>query len=165
MFTSTHTLSGVQIKSWYCTVHRIFNIPLWGRLYKSKLKPELSFIISIAILAKNVSNRVKRTRNILYVLKTVQLNHFIFTICTLNLMFLFLYVKKLYYMCYNVYVQISHIHHEIPSCLKVIFPIIFITKINMTVLPANELRYRIPGNICAQGKDRLLPLDKLEYLF
>ena len=72
---------------------------------------------------------------------------------------------KLYYMCYNVYVQISHIHHEIPSCLKVIFPIIFITKINMTVLPANELRYRIPGNICAQGKDRLLPLDKLEYLF
>ena len=36
---------------------------------------------------------------------------------------------------------------------------------NMTVLRANELRYRIPGNICGKGKDRLLPLDKSEYLF
>ena len=93
-YTSTHTLSGVQIKAWNCSLHRIFNISLWGRLYKTKLKPELSFIISIAILEKNVSNRVKTTRNILYVLKTVQLNHFIVTICTLNLMFLFLYVQN-----------------------------------------------------------------------
>ena len=73
--------------------------------------------------------------------------------------------KKLYDMCYNVYVQISHIYHEIPSCEKSSFPIIFITKMNMTILRANELRYRIPGNICGKGKDRLLPLDRLEYLF
>ena len=35
---------------------------------------------------------------------------------------------------------------------------------NMTVLRISELRYRIPGNLWGKGKDRLLPLDKLEYL-
>ena len=34
----------------------------------------------------------------------------------------------------------------------------------MTVLRTNELKYRIPGNICGKGKDCLLPLDKLEYI-
>ena len=87
-----------------------------GRLHKSQLKPELPFIISIGILASNGSKIVETTRNVLYVLQTVKTEpfhrHNIYTkpyvpisLCT-----------KLYYMCYNVNVQISHIHHEIPSC-------------------------------------------------
>ena len=87
-----------------------------GRLQKYKIEPELPFIISIAILAKNGSKRVETTRNILYVQQTVKTEPF-----HLNNMYTKPYVPislctKLYYMCYNIYIQISHIHHEIPSC-------------------------------------------------
>ena len=87
-----------------------------GRLHKSKLTPELSYIIYIEILAKKLSNRVQTARNIIYVLQTVKTEPFY-----LHNMYAKPYVPislctKLYYMCYNVNIQISHIHHEIPSC-------------------------------------------------